>query len=299
MPPLPRRRSSRRRLQTVAGATASAAAVGVEVLFLLPLLGAALRWGWGLLTHVLWLLVSVPDALLWSVGVRPPKRLRVQIVILRDEQGIPVASPAYARSLFALAAEVYRRDANVRLVAQAPYVGPAADATGDLACVRLDPRPSPRRVLDLPCNARGALTDWLLAGSTLQRKTSTLCFDGAWRRLLGYGAPVVCYVVRSLPGRPPALGCALWITGYATIKGDTQQPPRHPRTLAHELGHACNLWHTCVESDPRNLMATRRGTPLLSPCRGRIGQPAVDAHNPRLNTLQALLVRMSKHVTYL
>ena len=110
------------------------------------------------------------------------------------------------------------------------------------------------------------------------------------RRVVGYGAPVTCFIIRDVLGT--GIGCALWITDYATIEGSVlTPPPGSPRTIGHELGHSCNLTHSCVDVDNRNLMAAQ--TELCPD-----STTPEDRVNPRMSGVQALLVRMSKHATY-
>jgi hypothetical protein len=123
---------------------------------------------------------------------------------------------------------------------------------------------------------------------------SSYCFYGAWRRILGYGAPVTIFVVRDVD-RDAATGdstdgCSLWITNYVTIEAGIAFPSAL-RVAAHELGHVCNLWHLCVDDDVKNLMADG-GT--CSPTSSTFP----DFVDPYLDDWQVLLLRASRHVTY-
>jgi len=276
-------------LESILGWVLSAVAFLVELLEAIPLLGTLIRWVLNFVTFLIWTIVSLVDAVLGLVGIRPEKILRVCTVILRDERGAPVATTAYAVDLLQVAVNVFKRDANVRIVPLRPFkyaTGFAGPETVTEDWITVERGQSDADTLDVPCNAAGAGAEWGLAGSKLQLKTSTQCFYGAWRRVLGYGAPVTCFIVRSVPG---AFGCALWITDYVTVANQT--PPAgggliNRRVLAHEAGHATNLWHLDATSNPTNLM----GTPW---------SPAVpDLTQSRLDWWQVLLVRASKHVSY-
>lgn len=278
-------------LESIFGWILSGIAFIVELIMAIPIIGTLIRWLLNLITHIIWMVVGLFDALLGLIGIRPEKKLRVCTVILRDESGTPVATVENVVALLQVAVDVYKRDANVRIIPLAPFkysTGFLGAETVDDNWVIVDSSNSDGTLLDVPCNGGGAGADWLGTGSGFQFKSSTLCFFGSWRRVLGYGSPVTCFIIRSIPD---ALGCALWITDYATIVGENTVPPSSPRTLGHEVGHACNLFHTCVDDDNRNLMGT-----------GGTCDPdsltAADRANPRMNNSQVILVRLSKHVTY-
>ncbi|MEZ5331985.1 MAG: hypothetical protein R2991_07990 [Thermoanaerobaculia bacterium] len=278
-------------IEGIVGWVLSAFAFVIELIEAIPVVGALVRWVLNGVTAVVGIIASVGDILLGNMGIRPEKKLRVCTVILRDENGVPAASVPFAVAMLQLAVDVYKRDANVRIVPLAPFQydsGFAAAETVDESWVQTDGANSDGTLLDVPCNAGGAGADWLPTGSGFQLKASTHCFFGAWRRVVGYGAPVTCFFIRSIPG---ALGCALWITDYATIVGGSGLPPASPRALGHETGHACNLWHLCVDDDNRNLMATGGACDPAS-------ATAADRADPRMADWQVLLVRASKHVTY-
>lgn len=276
-------------LESIVGWILDGLAFVVELLEMIPILGTLIRWIINFLTFLFWLIVSLVDVGLGLIGIRPEKILRVCTVILRDENGVAVASTDYVVDLLQVAANVYKRDANVRIVPLRPFkyaTGFTGPETVTADWVIVEGGASDGDTLDVPCNAGGAGADWLLTGTKLQFKMSTNCFYGAWRRVLGYGSPVTCFIIRSVPG---AFGCGLWITDYVTVAN--QIPPTaggliNRRVLAHETGHASNLWHLNAASNPTNLM----GSPW--------SRTVPDLTQSRLDWWQVLLVRASKHVTY-
>jgi hypothetical protein len=90
--------------------------------------------------------------------------------------------------------------------------------------------------------------------------------------VLGYGAPVIGFAVRKFEPSTSA-GCSVGpLADYVTVdfaRADAS-------TLAHEIGHACNLSHT-----EAGLMK---------------GSAPRDAH---LSDWQKIKFRASRHVTYL
>lgn len=275
-------------LESILGWVLSAVAFIVELLEMIPVLGTIIRWIVNGISWVISVIGGLGDALLGLLGIRPEKLLRVCTIILSDEKGQPVASVQNAVALLQVAANVYKRDANIRLVPSRPFhyaSGFAGPETVDESWVQTDTGSSEGNILDAPCDAGG---EWVVEGSILQFKSSTMCFYGAWRRVLGYGAPVTCFLVRSIPG---AFGCSLVITDYVGVVGNFNIPPDSPRTLGHEVGHSCLLWHTCVDDNIRNIMATGDACDPDS-------TTAPNRADPEFEDWQALIARTSKHATY-
>jgi hypothetical protein len=274
-------------LESILGWVLSLVAFVIELVEMIPILGTLIRWLINAHTLVWHVIGSIVDAGLGLIGIRPEKKLRICTVILKDETGTPVASVAEVIPMLQLAADVYKRDANVRLIPSAPFqyaTGFSGAETVDESWIIDDRSNSDPDLLDQPCNV-GA--DWLLAGSHMQLKSSTLCFFGSWRRVVGYGAPITCFIIREVTGS--GIGCSLFITDYITVDQDAVSTS--PRTIGHEAGHSCMLWHVCVDDDVTNMMATGGA------CDPDSTTPA-DRANPQMANWQALLVRSSKHVSY-
>ncbi|HEX5706996.1 MAG TPA: hypothetical protein VFX96_06855 [Pyrinomonadaceae bacterium] len=281
-------------LESIFGWLLSALAYLLELVLRIPLLGALIRWVLNIVTTVFWTAESLGDALLGFLGIRPEKRLRVCTVILNDETGAALCDPSYAVDLLQVAADVLKREANVRLLPLAPWkyasgFGDAETVTDDWVTTEVSP--SDADTLDAPCGAAGLGSEWGMTGSKFQAKVSNNCFFGAWRRLVGYGAPVTCFIVRSIGGDPNTHGCSLlWLVDYVTVI--FQPRPVAPaiinrRVLAHEYGHACNLLgHLDANGHPKNLMG--------SPWDGT----AADLTQTHLYDWQVVLLRASRHVTY-
>ncbi len=274
-------------IESILGWIFSAVAFIIELIQMIPILGTLIRWIINGITFIIHVLISIPDAILGFIGIRPEKKLRVCTVILKDENGIAIATPDEVVPLLQLAANIYKRDSNVRLIPSRPFkydTGFSGADIVDTGWITIDGSNSDPDTLDVPCDPSN---EWLLGGTKFQFKSSTLCFFGSWRRVLGYGAPVTCFIIRSVTGS--AIGCSLFITDYITA--DRQSVDTSPRTIAHELGHSCMLWHLCVDDDMTNLMAASAAcnpTSATSP----------DRINPIINDWQTLLIRASKHVTY-
>lgn len=278
-------------LESILGWVLSAFTFIIELLEAIPIIGPIIKWINNTIRLIIGLILSIGDALLGIIGIRPEKKLRVCTIILRDERGVPTATVADVIRGLQLAANVYKRDANIRLVPLRPFhysTGFKGAETVDASWVKIDNNNSDAQILDTPCGGT-----WILgvAGSRLHLKMSTLCFYGSWRRVLGIGAPVTVFIDRVSPN---AVGCSIFQTGFVTVNGRTLVPPTAPtslRTIGHEIGHACLLLHTCVDNEINNMMATGE------PC-DPDSATAPDRTNPVMQDWQALLVRSSNNVSY-
>jgi hypothetical protein len=282
-------------LESIVGWVLDAIGFVVELIFAIPFLGRLLEWIWNFVLTIVWGLVSLIDAVLGALGIRPEKKLRICTVILPDEDGTPIAPTSYVVDLLQAAVDTWRREANVRLIPLQPFNYDSGFAGAEQVSddwVQVLSGSSDNDVLDLPCGLDGAGRDLGVTGSKLKLLAGTRCFFGSFRRILGYGAPVTCFVIRSLPDEDDptcgAFGCALWITDYITVRVQPcrTSPDVNRRVVAHELGHACNLWHLDASSNSDNLM----GVPW-DPAEPELFQT-------QLAWWQVVLARSSKHVTY-
>ena len=279
-------------IESTLGYILNALAVVLEALEMTPVLGALIRWVLNGITYVVGIIGSLGDAFLGWIGIRPEKLLRVCTVILRDENGTEVADTRDVVAMLQLAVDVYYRDANVRIMPLRPFkysTGFDGPESVDESWVRIDEANSDAELLD-PRDSFA--NDWLMPGSRFQRKMTLLCFHGAFRRIIGYGAPITVFIVRDT--QPDALGRALGITDYVFVDGMASDPAHlrySPRTIGHEIGHSCTLLHTCVDDGNDNIMATQtQCNPDSITLEDRI--------NPVLSDDQAIIIRMSKHITY-
>lgn len=267
-------------LESIFGWVLSAISYIVELLFAIPIIGRLIRWLWNIILTVVWFIVGFLDFLLSLIGIRPEKKLRVCTIILRDEMGNPTTTVGQVITALQNAINIYASEANVRIIPSRPFEfdsGFASRETATASWVHIKPNPSDKDILDVSCDLGAAREDLGVPGTKFELLANSLCFYGNFRRLIGYGAPVVIFIVRSVSrpgdvGPNSTLGCSLGpLTDYVTIEGS------NPICIAHELGHACNLRH---RGGGNNLMNpnTCMGTQL------RRGQIAT--------------LRASRHVTY-
>jgi hypothetical protein len=222
------------------------------------LLAAGLTESANVLREAVNRVVGLPEVLGTLAGSRRSKKLRLAVVILRDETGEPVASAADVQRAVAEAQRVLREQAAIELVAAREPLVTTLEG------------PAPASALDAPC-AEGSWHADFGAGGGYYRDHAIR--NGAAALVTGSGAPITVFVVRNVSGRA---GCSLGpLTDYLSIDGGALQT-RLLRVLAHELGHACGLPHAGNEA---NLMHPK-------------------AVGERLVPWQIAVLRSSRHVTY-
>jgi hypothetical protein len=204
-------------------------------------LTAALSQASNVLNDVAARAFSLPDFAGTLLGLRSSKRLRLSVVVLRDEEGEPLADASQAAAAVARASEILDHAAGVRLVPR-----------GDGPLVRISDMAAPAAALDVGCNLAAWREDLGAAGAHFR----SLALTGVAGTPFGYGTPLTVLVVRSI-GRWS--GCSIGpLASYVTVTAGTIHRG-DGRTLAHELGHACLLLH---RRDAGNLMAPAKGDRL-------------------------------------
>jgi hypothetical protein len=263
----------------------NAIALVIQFIFAIPILGRILNAIWNVILTIISFVASLLDGLAWIIGIRPEKHLYLVVMNQKDEKGNPVASDADMLASINLAIQAYRNDANIRVLPfkEFDYTNPESkeQQASDDYLVNLS-SPSTAETLDVDCGVSDFTANLGFAGSQFQNMMNLSSFWTNWSRLIGYGAPIFAFSVRSFAGTYD--GCSMGpLTDYILVEftnaaTDTQpgQPANTSSILPHEMGHCCNLWHV----SPNNLM---------------------QANNPRTTNLswwEIVLVRASRHVTY-
>jgi hypothetical protein len=210
---------------------------------------------------VKWLIhrgIGLIEFILTMLGVMLPKKIRVQAVVLLDEHRKPTASREDVQRAVDLADAVFRDEVNVRVVSPVGHV-------------TIEPDPAPSFVLDVECGSSAFFSQFTAVGAWLRAHANRT----PWGTILGNGAPVTAYVVRDVRNKS---GCSVaFIADYIVIDPAALAGQEGMRlTLAHEIGHACDLWH-----DSGTLMQA-----------GPTGRPR------KLSRYQRAIFRSSPHVTY-
>jgi hypothetical protein len=173
--------------------------------------------------------IGLLEAAARLVGFRPYKKLRLRVVILRDEDGAPLCGEGDVLPSIRVAQEIFSWQAHVRVVPAAPAVLTVSD-------------PAPKAALDVHCDDGAWQEDFDVAGAFFRR------FEARTRSgsLTGYGAPVTVFIVRDISNKG---GCSLGpLTNYVTLEAKMLDRAQF-RLLAHEVAHACGLWHSKVKSN--------------------------------------------------
>jgi hypothetical protein len=185
-------------------------------------------------------IVGVPELAGSLAGSRRPKKLRVRIAVLRDEQGRPVATPGDVEPSLAEARRVLREALAIELVAAAEPLVHTLEV------------PAPPEALDSPCAEGSYQADFGDGGAFFRRHRER-------GGITGSGGPITVFVVRDVLGKA---GCSLGpLVDHVTVDR-TALEGRRLRVLAHELGHACGLPHS---NAPGNLMLPKGMGDALQP----------------------------------
>jgi hypothetical protein len=199
------------------------------------------------------LALGVVDLLLGFVAW-PPKKLRLHIFILSDQTG-PMVNPGDLTPAIDFARRVLKDRFNVKLRAYGETM------------VEVITEPAPAAALDVKCGAGALGEEFGEAGEFFAKHLA------GWNAIpVSLTFPVTVIVVRDVKDKQ---GCSLGpLADYVTID---PSGVKSASTLAHEVAHACNLWHSGSKSN------------LMWPDANRGDQ---------VKWFQKNLLRSSRHVTY-
>lgn len=152
----------------------------------------------------------------------PEKRLRVRIFILQDQQADPILSPADLDTAIEYVKRSFKKNFNTRLL---PH-------KNKQPFTEILQKKAPYEALYAKGNI-GALAD--------EVKIAGVFFAS---NLSGSFYPITAFVVLDIDH---ASGCSLGpLTDYVTLD---PHGARNASTLAHEIAHACGLWHLRSKSN--------------------------------------------------
>jgi hypothetical protein len=271
-------------LGSIVSVILNAIAFVVLAFFEIPYVGRFLSWVWNGILSIANFFAGLGDTILGWVGIRPEKRLYLLVINQQDERGNPVATEGDLIAGIATAIQVFRDQANVRVLPVKLFNYKTAASGNEQASddyISNATSPSTADTLDVNCGSSDLADDIGVAGADFQNMLLTMGFWTGWRRLTGYGAPLCAFSVRSFSGTSD--GCSLGpLTDYVMVNFANASVPDtggvfgKDSILPHELGHACNLFHVGAP----NLMASS------------------DPRAINLDAWQIALLRASRHVAY-
>ena len=180
----------------------------------------------------------------------PEKKIRVRIFILHGPQANPVVSPSDLDTAIEYAKRSFKKNFNARLL---PYKNEQSFAV-------VLQKKAPNEVLYTKGSIGALAEEFKIAGSFFASNLSGSFF------------PITAFVVLDIDH---ASGCSLGpLTDYVILDPDGA---KNASTLAHEIAHACGLWHLRSKSN------------LLWPTFSR---------GDKVKGWQKNIFRSSRHVTY-
>ncbi|WAC02670.1 hypothetical protein N7U66_03020 [Lacinutrix neustonica] len=233
-------------------------ALVVNLILSIPIIGGIIRTLLNWITEIIWRIVGLFDFIGSLLGIRPRKKMYFGLIIPTHE-GKPIANQTDLQPQIDAAIEHMDRLCNVNLI----FTGSCNSAIN-----------APNNPLEYPCNAEGFFSDWWIQGSFYELATALCKFEDGWRRVLGYGAEIVVFVVDDVTPDGKG-GCSMAAsTNYIMTESNTSN-----NMIAHEMGHACVLLH---RDDRANLMF-----------------PTVGSSPQTLTNWQVSVIRWSKHCVYI
>jgi hypothetical protein len=200
------------------------------------------------------LVLGIFDLLLGFIGW-PPKKMRLHIFILSTEKG-PLLNAADLTPSVDFARKTFKDKFNVKL-----------RAFGNMIEVIKEPAPS--AALNVHCDASALGEEFGEAGEFFAKHLA------GWNAIpISLTFPITVFIVSNVVDKG---GCSLGpLTDYIVVDVSTDGVGT-PSLMAHEIGHACNLWHSRTQS---NLMF------------------ADSNRGDGVKWFQKNLFRSSRHVTY-
>lgn len=206
-------------------------AVFIKAIFSIPIIGGILKQIVNGATGIFFGAFGfvVEGAFCGLLGICPPKKLRLCVIIGNDGRG-PIANEAQVQPIVDVMKQIFKDQANVTVYEHIEGGGNTPNV-----------EPS--------CDAKGWLEDFWLNGTSFEHSANMHCREYRLSSVIGLSSPIYAFVVRDVLGKGKN-GCSLGpLSNYVVFEaaalctGTTH--------LAHEAAHACSLWH---QDDSSNLM---------------------------------------------
>jgi hypothetical protein len=245
----------------------NALATPIDLVFCIPGIGRIVKWVWNVIVTLLHLPFGLIEWAFLTKGYKPEKKLKIGIVLFSKEPNNPVVETQKVVAQLKKTSALFREKANIRILSAKSSASeePAED------WITIYKKPPSKKVLNVGCNKYAFRQDLWVTGMMFQFMALTRLFYTNFQRIIGYGSPIVIFIVEDVDG---FRGCSLGpLTDYVTVdrKGLV--------CMTHELAHACNLFH--YNDDEENLMHPK------------------GCEKTTLTTKQIALLRASRHVTFI
>ncbi len=170
-------------------------------------------------------IIAVADLILGFIAW-PPKRLRLNVFILSDETGKPLMNESDLDLSIDFLRTTLKDRFNVNLRSYSK------------SFVETIREPAPTAALDVRCDGAWG-EEFGEAGDYFAKHLA------GWNGIpISLTFPITAFVVRDVKGK---IGCSLGpLTDYITI---SPKGVKSTNTLAHEIGHCCDLWHSKTKSN--------------------------------------------------
>lgn len=235
----------------------------IELILSIPIIGGILRTILNWVTEIVWRAIGLIDFFASWAGIRPRKKMYFGVIV-PSVGGTPIATDADIMNQVNAATQFYDTTCNINMI----FSG--------ICHTDISP---PDAGLTVDCDASGFFNDWWLAGSYFEFATATCKFTDGFRRVIGYGAEIIIFVVQNVTPDSTSLlthGCSFASThNYVVVEAGSGISNF---MASHEIGHACWLPHDS-------------GTNLMN--------GNVPFANPTLTALQIATIRGSKHCVYI
>lgn len=169
---------------------------------------------------VVGLVLGIVDLLIGFVAW-PPKKLRLQIIILSDANG-PLMATSDLDASIEFAKKTLKDRFNVKMK---PY---------GKSYVMVITEPAPNYALNVNCDFGAFKDEYKAAGEYFAKHVV-----GWYGVPISFKFPLTAIIVADVKGK---VGCSLGpLTDYLTIE---PSGVKDGNTLVHEIGHSCSLWHS-------------------------------------------------------
>jgi hypothetical protein len=233
----------------------------LNLILMIPVVGGLLRILLDVFTGLVLGIVGliVETVLCGILGICPLKHLRLCVVMFTDD-GEPLLTESGLAPLLERTTQIFKDEAQIEIISRFT-IYKKAEGT---------------RAMNPPCDTPLLVEEAVgVVGTQYQQAAMSSCLRWGTSSVIGLGSPIYAFGVNDVRGKN---GCSLWLAANYLVFEPNPEPFCDTH-LAHEIGHACGLWHQDADE---NLMRKK----------------CVDPGRDQLKQWQKMIVRGSKYATY-